>query len=212
MIRVCEIFHSIQGESTYAGMPCTFIRLTGCNLRCTYCDTSYAFDEGEEFSIQQIIEKVDSIGCHLVEITGGEPLLQRETSKLCDQLFKKGYEVLAETNGSFNIDWFPRCVKRIVDIKCPGSGESEKMDWQNLNRLRVGDEIKFVLQDRADYDWAKAIPEKFLVPKLIPIHFSPVPKALAPKKLAKWILEDGINIRLQMQLHKIIWPEVERGR
>lgn len=212
MIRVCEIFHSIQGESTYSGQPCTFIRLTGCNLRCSYCDTTYAFEEGEVFSIQQIIEKVDEIGSRLVEITGGEPLLQRETAALCDTLFQKGYEVLAETNGSLNIDWFPRAVKRIVDIKCPGSGESEMMDWQNLNRLREGDEIKFVLKDRADYDWAKTMLEKHSIPRLIPIHFSPVLKVLAPNTLAEWILENRLNVRLQLQLHKIIWPESERGR
>lgn len=212
-LKVNEIFHSIQGESTFAGHRCIFVRLTGCNLRCSYCDTQYAYDEGEELEIDDILDRIASYQCSLVEITGGEPLIQQETPNLVNRLLAGGYSVLMETNGSQDISQVDaRCVK-IVDIKCPSSGESEQNDLENLNRLTDHDEVKFVIADREDYKFAKEILESrssgFC--RKCPVHFSPVFGQIEPKTLADWILEDSLNVRLQLQLHKVIWPSDQRG-
>ena len=209
---VNEIFYSIQGESLSAGRPCVFVRLTGCNLRCTYCDTRYAYEEGTLMAIADIIDRVSCFKCSLIEITGGEPLLQEETPDLIFRLLENGYEVLLETNGSLDVSGIDkRCIK-IVDIKCPTSGESHKNDFENLKKLNSGDQIKFVISNRKDYDYAKGIKKK-LIPEFSgnPILFSSVFGKVSPAILAQWILEDHLNVRLQLQLQKIIWPHIERG-
>ena len=209
---VNEIFYSIQGESIYSGVPCIFIRLTGCNLRCSYCDTTYAYYEGIELRIEEILSRVDNYKCSLIEITGGEPLLQGDTPLLIDRLLEKKYEVLLETNGSIDISVVDsRCIK-IVDIKCPSSGENDKNDLKNLKRLNQKDQIKFVIGSRKDYEFAKettkSIPPGFPMKNIL---FSPLIEQMHTSQLAEWILEDHLRVRLQIQLHKIIWPERERG-
>ena len=209
---VNEIFYSIQGESIYTGRPCVFVRLTGCNLRCAYCDTQYAYEEGVRKEIKDIVDQVAVYKCRLVEITGGEPLLQRETPLLIFQLLENGYEVMMETNGTMNIsDVDDRCIK-IVDVKCPTSGESDKNDLKNLKRLSPKDQIKFVMGNRTDYEFAKDIIKTnlsgFPMDKVL---FSPVSEKMAPDQLAKWILDDNLDIRLHLQIHKIIWPNKQRG-
>ena len=211
-LLVNEIFHSIQGESIYSGRPCTFIRLTGCNLSCSYCDTQYAYEEGEKMEIAQIMRRVAAYKCPLVEITGGEPLLQNKTPSLISRLLEDGYMVMMETNGSFDISRVDeRCIK-IVDIKCPSSNESEKNDLGNLKRLNPKDQIKFVVGNREDYMYAKNI-IMFHCSDFIEDHilFSPAYGILSPADLAGWILEDNLNVRLHLQLHKIIWPDRNRG-
>ncbi len=212
-LKVNEIFYSIQGESLYSGLPCLFVRLTGCNLRCTYCDTQYAYDEGHLMSVTQIIEHLSQYRCKLVEITGGEPLCQSATPLLITHLIENGYTVLLETNGSKDIKMAdPRCIK-IVDIKCPGSGESENNDLENLNRLSSNDQLKFVITDRQDYDYAKEIIHSaWPGPYPVPILFSAVSQALNHAILAEWILADNLDVRLQVQLHKILWPNEDKGR
>jgi len=211
-LNVNEIFFSIQGESTYAGRPCVFVRLTGCNLRCGYCDTRYAYDEGERLSIDAIIEAVSAHGVPLVEITGGEPLLQPETPELIDRLLADGFEVLMETNGSFDIGRVNAACVKIVDIKCPASGESHTTDLTNLDRLGSRDEIKFVLSGRNDYEYARdLIREHETALAGHPVLMSTVAGVLSPAQLAQWILEDRLDVRLQLQLHKFIWPETMRG-
>jgi 7-carboxy-7-deazaguanine synthase len=209
-LTVNEIFCSIQGESSYAGYSCVFIRLTGCNLRCSYCDTTYAYDEGEKYTVEAIVKKVKTYPCNLVEVTGGEPLIQEGVYSLLDRLLVNGYTVLIETNGSLPIDRInPRCIK-IVDIKCPGSGMSGKMDFTNVKKLSPHDEVKFVIGDRRDYTWSvKVISQRGLGENLV--HFSPVFGRLKPERLARWILEDHLPVRLQLQLHKYIWPHRKRG-
>jgi 7-carboxy-7-deazaguanine synthase len=211
-LLVNEIFYSIQGESTYSGRPCIFVRLTGCNLRCSYCDTRYAYEQGANMEITEIINRIAAYRCRLVEITGGEPLLQSQTPILIYRLLENGYEVMLETNGSLDISRVDgRCIK-IVDIKCPTSGESDKNDLGNLKRLGSKDQVKFVIGDRSDYEYAKEImhsispdfPEKQIL-------FSPVSERILPSRLAEWILEDNLNTRLHLQLHKIIWPDRKRG-
>ena len=209
-LKVNEIFFSIQGESTFSGRPCVFVRLTGCNLRCSYCDTKYAYEEGEYMEVEQIIDRVSSYGCKLVEITGGEPLIQENTPYLIEELIDAGFQVLLETNGTKDINIVDkRCIK-IVDIKCPFSGEADKNDFENLKRLGKKDEVKFVIADRKDYEFAKAVLKKWkLVPfKPNPVHFSPVYNILDPKLLAEWILEDRLMVRLNLQLHKLIWGDL----
>lgn len=207
-----EIFHSIQGESLHAGRPCVFIRLTGCNLRCSYCDTRYAFSEGHSMELGAIMAQINRFDCRLAELTGGEPLLQEEATDLVTHLLDTGYEVLLETNGSRPIDGVdPRCV-RIVDVKCPGSGESEQMHWDNLTQLTPRDQLKFVLQDRADYEYAVSVARRKPAP--LPwdhLLFSPVRDQLPPRELARWMLADGLKTRLHLQLHPIIWPDRDRG-
>lgn len=211
MLQVNEIFHSIQGESTRAGEPCVFVRLTGCNLRCVWCDTAYAFDEGRPMSVEQVVARVASYGCRLVEVTGGEPLLQPEAVPLLRALVAAGHDVLLETGGSLPVDEVPAGVARIIDVKCPGSGESERNRWQNLDVLRPGDELKFVLADRGDYDWARARIRELALAGRCPLLFSPVHGALDPGELARWVLADRLPVRVQVQLHKVLWPDAERG-
>ena len=211
MLRVNEIFHSIQGESTHAGRPCVFVRLTGCNLRCVWCDTAYAFHEGETASVADVVERVATYDCPLVEVTGGEPLLQPDALLLMQALVDRGFEVLLETGGSLSIEEVPQGVKRIVDVKCPGSGESERNRWDNLAALREGDELKFVIADRADYEWAAEVVRRHRLGRTTPVHFSPVHETLAGGDLARWVLADALPVRVQLQLHKQLWPGVERG-
>ncbi len=211
VLTVNEIFHSIQGESSRAGEPCTFIRLTGCNLRCVWCDTEYAFHEGRSMSVDEVMAEVQRIGCRLVELTGGEPLLQKEAVPLMQRLLAEGYRVMLETGGSLPVDGVPAGVKRIVDVKCPASGEESRNHWDNLEHLGPGDELKFVIADRADYDWAaRQVAERRLAERC-PVLFSPVQDGLEPGQLADWILADGLPVRLQIQLHKLLWPGVLRG-
>lgn len=210
-LKINEIFYSLQGESTYAGLPFIFIRLTGCNLRCSWCDTEYAFYEGEWFSLENIMKKIEGYPTPFVEITGGEPLLQKNVSFLMEELVRRGYEVLVETSGSVNIDVAPYPVKRIMDIKCPGSGMSEKMDWDNLQRMRPGDEVKFVIKDYDDFSYAKKIVNTYPLLKDYPLLISPVWGKLSLNELAEWIKFSGIPFRLQLQLHKLIWPDKEKG-
>jgi 7-carboxy-7-deazaguanine synthase len=212
MLMVNELFYSIQGESSFAGLPCVFVRLTGCNLRCSWCDTAYAYEEGFNVSLDEIMSRIGAYPCRLVEITGGEPLLQQDTPALAKLLLDRGYTVLVETNGSQDISLLDaRCI-RILDIKCPSSGESEKNDLSNLERLTRQDEIKFVVGSRQDYEFAKALlqrlPDYF---KIKNIHFSPLYAIVPPDMLAGWMLEDGIGARLSLQLHKTIWPDTPRG-
>ena len=211
-LLVNEIFYSIQGESIYSGRPCIFVRLTGCNLRCSYCDTRYAYEQGAKMELTEIVSRIADYKCPLVEITGGEPLLQSNTPTLIYRLLENGYEVLMETNGSLDISGVDgRCIK-IVDIKCPTSGESDKNDMENLKRLGPKDQVKFVIENRIDYEYAKEtidsncpdFPEEQIL-------FSPVSEGIAPSRLAKWILEDNLNVRLHLQIHKIIWPDRKRG-
>lgn len=212
MLKVHEIFYSIQGESSFAGLACVFVRLTGCNLRCSWCDTTYAYDEGLDFSVEAVMARIRAYPCRLVEITGGEPLLQNDAPVLARLLLDQGYTVLVETNGSLNIDLLDtRCV-RIVDMKCPTSGESEKNDLSNLERLTIQDEVKFVVESREDYEFAKALlPRLPACFKIKNIHFSPLCAMLPPARLAGWMLEDGISARLSLQVHTIIWPGNPRG-
>jgi 7-carboxy-7-deazaguanine synthase len=212
-LKVNEIFYSIQGESSYAGRPCVFVRLTGCNLRCGYCDTQYAYNEGREQEIKDIIAQVSSHRCPLVEVTGGEPLIQKETPLLIKSLLEDGYDVLLETNGSQDISRIdPQCI-RIVDIKCPSSGEEAKNDLENFSRLTDKDEIKFVIGGREDYEFARHMLDFQGRGLLVgnPVHFSPLFEKMEPRLLAGWILEDCLDVRLHLQLHKIIWDPSQRG-
>jgi len=211
-LLVNEIFYSIQGESIHSGRPCIFVRLTGCNLRCSYCDTRYAYEQGVNVELTEIINRIAAYKCRLVEITGGEPLIQSETPGLIYRLLENGYEVMLETNGSIDISRVDgRCIK-IVDIKCPTSGESDKNDMKNLKRLGSEDQVKFVIGNRIDYEYAKETIDSNCpdFPK-DQILFSPSSEGIAPAQLAEWILEDNLNVRLHLQLHKIIWPDRERG-
>jgi 7-carboxy-7-deazaguanine synthase len=210
-MRVNEIFFSIQGESTRAGQPCIFVRLTGCNLRCAWCDTAYAFYDGEEMTPAQVWERVKSYPCRLVEFTGGEPLLQPEVLPLITALLDEGYRVLIETGGSLDISEVdPRAVI-VMDVKCPGSGMSEQMRWENLEVLSSKDEIKFVLKDRLDYEWAREITRRYGLTGRCPVLFAPVFESLEPRQLSQWILEDGQDVHLQLQIHKYIWDPQMRG-
>ena len=212
MLTVNEIFHSIQGESTHTGRPCVFVRLTACDLRCSWCDTPYAFTEGQKMSISDVVERVEGYGCDLVEITGGEPLLQSDVYPLMEQLLTLGKTVMVETGGHRSIKDVPADVIRIVDVKCPGSGESEKNHWENLDLLAPHDEVKFVIRDRDDYDYAKDIVARYnLLDRTAAVLFSPVHGVLAARDLAAWILEDRLPVRLQLQAHKYIWDAETRG-
>ncbi|MGA2939220.1 MAG: radical SAM protein [Syntrophobacteraceae bacterium] len=209
-LEVSEIFHSIQGESSWSGQPCVFIRLTGCNLRCAYCDTSYAYEQGRFIEIPEIVERVRRLRCDLVEVTGGEPLIQAETPPLIAGLLDAGHTVLLETNGSIDIGVVdPRCV-RIMDIKCPSSGMAGQNDLRNLKKLGAQDELKFVIASREDYEFARDLLSTLPAARC-KINFSPVFGSLAPRSLAEWILEDHIAVRLNLQLHKIIWGSEARG-
>jgi len=210
MLRVTEIFHSIQGESSHAGRPCAFVRLTGCNLRCRWCDSEYTFTGGERMEIDDILTQVKGYGSKLVEITGGEPLAQSESLDLIRRFCDEGFEVLIETSGSIDIEPVDRRATIILDIKCPGSGEVEKNRWENLQHLKPKDEIKFVIADRADYDWAKQIISDRGLNRWT-VLLSPVWGEMDLKSLAEWMLADGVPARLQTQLHKHIWGAEARG-
>ncbi len=212
-MRVNEIFHSIQGESSYAGWPCVFVRLSGCNLRCSYCDTRYAYEEGEELSLPRIVERAGGYGCSLVEVTGGEPLIQEETPILVGKLLDLGCTVLVETNGTMDIGRLDeRCV-RIVDFKCPSSGEAAANDLGNIERLRGHDEVKFVVGNRNDYEFAREMVERIRsrANRGDVIHFSPAFGRLAPKDLVEWMLADRLRARLNLQIHKYVWVPDQRG-
>lgn len=211
MLIVNEIFKSIQGESSCAGLPCTFVRLTGCNLRCGYCDTTYAYEEGKEMSVDQVVAEVKRLGCRLVAVTGGEPLLQADVCDLLKRLVTAEYQVLLETNGSINLGKVPGGVVKIVDFKAPGSGEEDKNLWKNLDYMNGMDEAKFVLTGREDYLWAKGKVAEYRLSDRMEVLFSPVVTSLNPTGLAQWILDDGLQVRLQLQLHKALWGD-ERGR
>ena len=210
-MKVCEIFTSIQGESTHAGMLCTFIRLSGCNLRCSYCDTKYAYDEGAELSIENVLERIEEATIRLVEITGGEPLLQKdETAGLTTLLLDSGYNVLIETNGTLSIESIDGRAIMIMDVKTPASGMSIKNNFSNFEYLKKVDEVKFVICDRNDYIWAKNVVLEYGLPKRCTVLFSPAFGSLEPRKLVEWILEDRVDVRLNLQLHKYIFGPDER--
>jgi len=210
-VKICEIFTSIQGESSYAGLPCTFIRLTGCNLRCTYCDTTYAYAEGSECSEEEVAGIVGDSGVKLVEITGGEPLLQEDVYPFIERLLDSGYTVLVETNGSIDIRKIDRRAVLILDMKTPGSGMSGEMNFSNLAHLKQSDEIKFVLTGRADYEWAKEIMSKYALGEKCRVLLSPAFGNLSPEHLAGWILEDRLDVRLNLQLHTYIFGPGKKG-
>ena len=212
MLTLNEIFHSIQGESTHAGRPCVFVRLTACDLRCSWCDTPYSFHEGRKVSVDDVVAQVAAIGCDYVEITGGEPLLQPDVYPLMQQLVARGHVVLLETGGHRSIAEVPAEVIRIVDVKCPASGESGRNHWENLAMLRPTDEVKFVIQDRGDYEFARDVVRRHdLTARTAAVLFSPVHGVLESKQLAAWILEDRLTVRLQLQVHKFIWGADVRG-
>ena len=212
VLTINEIFHSIQGESTHTGRPCVFVRLTACDLRCSWCDTPYAFTEGQKMTLDDVLERVEGYGCDLVEITGGEPLLQRDVYPLMEQLLASGKTVMVETGGHRSIKDVPSDVIRIVDVKCPGSGESAKNHWENMDLVTPQDEVKFVMRDRADYDYAKDVVGRYrLQDRTAAVLFSPVHGVLASKDLAAWILADRLPVRLQLQAHKYIWDANTRG-
>jgi 7-carboxy-7-deazaguanine synthase len=212
VLTINEIFHSIQGESTRTGRPCVFVRLTACDLRCSWCDTPYAFTEGQKMTLDDVLERVEKYECDLVEITGGEPLLQRDVYPLMEQLLASGKTVMVETGGHRSIKDVPADVIRIVDVKCPGSGESEKNHWENLDLLTPHDEVKFVIRDRTDYEYARDVVARHrLVDRTAAVLFSPVHDVLAAKDLAAWILADRLPVRLQLQAHKYIWDPHTRG-
>lgn len=207
---VNEIFYSIQGESSYAGWPCVFVRLTGCNLRCSYCDTVYTYAEGKGKTIAEILGEIRKFQCSFVELTGGEPLLQKETPVLVENLLKRGYRVLLETNGSLDISQVSSQCVRIVDFKCPSSGMAHANNLKNIDYLSHKDEVKFVIGDWEDFNFAKNLMR--LMEKVKgTIHFAPVLGRLKPRDLAKWILEEHLKVHLQLQLHKIIWPSKKKG-
>jgi 7-carboxy-7-deazaguanine synthase len=212
VLTINEIFHSIQGESSYAGRPCVFVRLTACDLRCSWCDTPYAFHEGRKMAIDDVLEEVDRFGCDVVEVTGGEPLLQPDVYPLMSALLDRGKIVLIETGGHRSVAAVPAGVVKVMDIKCPGSGEAERMDWENLERLARQDEVKFVIKDRGDYEYAREIVARHhLVSRVAAVHFSPVHGVLDPKTLSEWVLADRMPVRVQLQVHKYIWSPDTRG-
>jgi len=212
VLTINEIFHSVQGESTYAGRPCVFVRLTACDLLCSWCDTTYAFYEGHKEPLEQVLADVDRFGCDLVEVTGGEPLLQEEVYPLMDALLERGRTVLLETGGHRSTARVPARVITILDLKCPGSGESAKNDWSNVDRLRPHDEVKFVIKDRADYEYARDIIAKHQIgDRAAAIHLSPVHGVMNPRTLSEWVLADNLPVRVQLQLHKYIWDPATRG-
>ena len=212
MLTINEIFHSIQGESTHAGRPCVFVRLTACDLRCSWCDTPYAFTEGHKVPVEDVVARVKEYGCPVVEITGGEPLLQKNVYPLMRRLLDEKLTVMLETGGHLSIEHVPSGVIRIMDVKCPGSGESHRNDWTNMDRLIATDEVKFVLKDRADYEFARDVVARYgLIGRVAAVHFSPVHGVLESKQLAEWILADRLEVRLQLQVHKYIWDPSTRG-
>jgi 7-carboxy-7-deazaguanine synthase len=202
----------VQGESTYAGRPCVFVRLTACDLRCTWCDTPYAFYEGRKHALDEVLERVETFECPLVEVTGGEPLLQEDVYPLMQALLTRGKTVLLETGGHRSTARVPDQVVTILDVKCPGSGEAGRMYWENLERLRPHDEVKFVIQDRGDYDYARDVITRYdLARRAAAIHLSPVHGVMNSRTLSEWVLADHLPARVQLQLHKFIWDPQTRG-
>ena len=211
-MTINEIFHSIQGESSFAGRPCVFVRLTACDLRCSWCDTPYAFHEGHKRSVDDVLAEVERVDCPLVEVTGGEPLLQEEVYSLMQRLLDQGRTVLLETGGHRSTSRVPEAVVTILDVKCPGSGEAEKNDWSNLARLRAHDEVKFVVKDRADYEYARDVIARYgLAGRAAAIHVSPEHGELNPRLLSEWELADNLPARVQLQLHQYNWDPGARG-
>ncbi len=206
-----EIYRTISGEGASAGRPCTIVRLTGCNLRCLWCDTTYAYNEGRKMTVDEVLAEVQRLDAKLLLVTGGEPLLQTDTPELLGRLCDTGCEALLETNGSLDISGVDTRVVRCVDIKCPGSGQADSLRRDNLDCLRKTDEIKFVLADRSDYDFARELIESRDLTSRCTVFMTPAAGLLRPAELAEWILADGLQVRLGLQLHKIIWPEAERG-
>lgn len=206
-LLVTEVFHSIQGESTFAGRPCVFVRLTGCQMRCRWCDTEYAFHGGSWRTRDEVLGDVAGFDCPLVEVTGGEPLLQPGTLPLLAALADRGYEVLLETGGGLDVSAVDPRVRRIVDVKCPGSGEAEANRWENLDDLRASDEVKLVIADEADYHWARRVVAEHRLAERCPVLFSPVAGEIEPRRLAEWILRDRLPVRFQLQLHKLLWGD-----
>jgi 7-carboxy-7-deazaguanine synthase len=206
-LLVTEVFHSIQGESTFAGRPCAFVRLTGCQMRCRWCDTEYAFHGGTWRTVDELLDEVAAFGCPLVEVTGGEPLLQPGVHALMTALCDRGHEVLIETGGGLDIAGVDPRVRRIVDVKCPDSGEAEANRWQNLDLLRPTDEVKFVIAGEADYLWARRVVEERRLADRCPVLFSQVAGEVDPRELAEWVLRDRLPVRFQLQLHKLLWGD-----
>ena len=212
MLTINEIFYSIQGESTYAGRPCVFVRLTGCDLRCSWCDTPYSFHEGRKMSVDDVLDEVGRYGTPMVEVTGGEPLLQPDVYPLMDRLLEGGRTVLLETGGQVDVSRVPGAVVKVMDVKCPGSGESEKNEWGNIDRLGSRDQVKFVIADRADYEFSRDILLRHALDRrCAAVLFSPVHGRMNPKSLSEWILDDRLPVRLQLQIHKHIWGPDVRG-
>jgi len=206
-LRVTEIFYSVQGESTHAGRPCVFVRLTGCPLRCRWCDTAYAFHGGKTMTIDWIVGEVRALQCRLVEVTGGEPLAQSACLPLLRRLCDEGFEVLLETSGALPLEAIDPRVRVIMDLKCPDSDESDRNRWDNLDRLRPGDEIKFVIASRADYEWARGVIDEHRLADRGAVLFSPVWGECDPSELARWMLDDRSAARLQLQLHKLLFGD-----
>ncbi len=212
MLTVNEIFHSIQGESTHTGRSCVFVRLTGCDLRCVWCDTPYAFHEGRKLDVDEIVAAVEQYRCDLVEITGGEPLLQEDVYPLMDRLLATGATVLLETGGHVSVARVPAAVVKVLDVKCPGSGECDRNAWDNLSRLTDRDQVKFVIADRVDYEFARDVVRRHtLETRCGTVLFSTVHDLLPPARLAEWMLADRLPVRLQIQLHKHLWGAETRG-
>ena len=212
VLTVNEIFHSIQGESTQTGRRCVFVRLTACDLRCSWCDTPYAFTEGRKMSLDDFISTVKSYDCPVVEITGGEPLLQKNVYPLMQRLLDEGFTVMLETGGHLSVEQVPDRVIKVMDVKCPGSGESHRNEWSNLERLGPADEVKFVIKHREDYEFASDVVTRHALPgRVAAVHFSPVHGVMDPRQLAEWILADHLDVRLQLQAHKYIWDPQTRG-
>jgi len=211
-LTINEIYHSVQGESTWAGRPCVFVRLTFCDLRCTYCDTEYAFYEGKKQTLQQIVDAVQTFRCSLVEVTGGEPLLQKNVLPLMSMLCDSGYTVLIETSGAHDISKVDSRVHRIMDLKTPGSGEADKNLWPNIDHLTSRDEVKFVMGSREDYEWSREKVERYdLLARCHAVLFSPIFGRIDPREIVDWILADRLDVRFQLQMHKFIWSPTQRG-
>lgn len=211
-MKINEIFKSIQGETTFQGLPSVFIRTTGCNLRCSWCDTKYAYSEGEDYSVDELLKIVEKFNCRYVVITGGEPLEQKETPELIKRLINNGYKVLVETNGSKDISIVDPETFKIVDFKCPSSNMSEKMLWGNVQNLSPHDEVKFVIADYNDYVWAKSVIESYNLSQICTTLLSPAFGSLKPELMAEWIINDNLPVRMQLQIHKYIWGPDARGK